>query len=181
MAKSKKQGLLNGLNKGNALPPSVATETPISAENASMTEKCNENSVLNSDQVMQLADVNSPMIPNNNTNISNDSMMNNLTPETTNSSRINTNQSNASLSTESTKPCTPNQKMTVNNEFNESALSCSGTLNTSNTVSTSPLSSSISSSSLNTYTANYYLNPAVLSKFDFYRLLMSAIFTFFYN
>jgi len=153
MAKSKKQGLLNGLNKGAALPPSVASETPLSTDNTStpVSENCTDHSVANNDQAMPPADLSSPMITNNISNNSNDST-NNLTPETTNSS---CNQSNVSISTELTKPCTPNQKTAASNNFNENA---SVILNISNTISTSPLSSS---TNLNNNAPSYYLNPVV--------------------
>ncbi len=156
MAKSKKQGLLNGLNKGAALPPSVASETPLSTDNTStpVSENCTDHSVANNDQAMPPADLSSPMITNNISNNSNDST-NNLTPETTNSS---CNQSNVSISTELTKPCTPNQKIVASNNFNENASNSSGVLNISNTISTSPLSSS---TNLNNNAPSYYLNPVV--------------------
>lgn len=157
MAKSKKQGLLNGLNKGNALPPSVASETALSTDNVSklVTEQCTLTSALNNDQAMPPAD-SSPIIQNNISNTLNDSLMNNITPETKNSS---TNQSNFSIQTELEKLCTPNQKVNVNNNFNEHASGSSGKLNNSNTISTSPLSSSSLSTNLNNNSAsNYYLN-----------------------
>lgn len=155
MAKSKKQGLLNGLNKGNTLPPSVASETALPSDNLStpVTEKITITSAPTNDQA-KLASDNSPIIPNNISNTLKDSLINNLTPETTNSSN---NQSNVSIQTELERLCTPNQKITVN-KINENAPGSSGKLNNSNTISTSPLSSTSLATNLNTNPSNYYLN-----------------------
>lgn len=155
MARSKKQGLLN---KGGALPPSVNpssvnnnASTPVSqVRTEGMTPSFNSSS----DQAMSISELNSPF-----TNVSNVSseVAGNLTPESSNS-----NNSMNSTSSELPKPCTPNQKPTIN-QFDNANTNNSSYLSTSNANSISPLSSSLSSTNLqNTNTNNYYLNPMAL-------------------
>lgn len=154
MARSKKQGLLN---KGGVLPSSVNpstvnnnASTPISQVR---TEGITSSLNCTSDQAMSISDLNSPF-----TNVSyvSGEVAGTQTPESSNS-----NNSMNSTSSELPKPCTPNQKTTIN-QF-EANVNNSNYLNTSNANSTSPLSSSLSSNNLqNTNTNNYYLNPMTL-------------------
>jgi len=189
MAKSKKQGLLNGLNKGgNPLPPSASTptvntnmnnqtSTPVSQiRSESMTQSFNSNNTntntnnsnntnnASTDQVMSVSDVNSPCV-----NVSNTSSDSNTTPYAVNvtpSIQNNNNSSNNSMNTQPSeipKPCTPNQKQAMNTQMNENTST-----NTNNTNSnflntsntTSPLSASISIN--NIQNNQNYLNPMAL-------------------
>lgn len=159
MAKSKKQGLLNGLNKGGNIPPLADKQTSsIGATNASTPVSQVR---ADSDQAMSTSDLSSPCTTNISSITLNEPCMNNLTPEKT----LNSSSNNQSMNTSDLpKPCTPNQKQMMNNQF-ENVNNTSGLLNTSsNANATSPLSSSLSSTNLQNANANnYYTNQMVLS------------------
>lgn len=167
MAKSKKQGLLNGLGKG-PMPPSVANPQSVNHQNNASTpvshargEGVQPQFNNSTDQAMPMSDINSPIT--NSSNLSTDQLAmstNNIsTPEITDG-----NNSMNSSTSELPKPCTPNQKPAAMSQFDSTqnaSQNNSNFLNTSN-KNTSPLSSSLSSTNLQNPNSNYYLNPMVL-------------------
>lgn len=154
MAKSKKQGLLNGLGKGGGgggpgTPPVMNQQVPNNASTPVCQQTVSENNSLITDQTMAPAnDTNSP-INNSSGNFTNSSvdsgLVSNSTCELTNSSIVCVE-----------KMCTPNQKVMMNVQFgggvnsenvSNNANNSSGFLNNSN--STSPqMSASVSSTNL---------------------------------
>jgi hypothetical protein len=143
MAKSKKQGLLNGLGGNNkvagnnpSLPTSNANtpsqntnmknqnaSTPISQRGSegmtpsfkSDTNTPNNTNNTSTDQVMSVSDLNSPNIVNV-SNISLESNSLNLTPSLQ-QTNTNNNNDNLSISSKIPKPCTPNQKQGMNTQM----------------------------------------------------------------
>lgn len=175
MAKSKKQGLLNGLGKGTAQPVVANPQHVVHQNNASTpvsqarSEGMQPQFNNSTDQAMSTSDINSPSFNTTGGNISNEplpmshsntSNIATLTPDAT----ADSNNSMNSSSSELPKPCTPNQKPAAMSQFDSSqntSQNNSNFLNTSNKT-TSPLSSSLSSTNLQNSNPNYYINPMVL-------------------
>lgn len=121
MAKSKKQGLLNGLGKSGVAQP-AQHNIPHTASNPTSTpvhqQLVQEHVTCTDQKMMSETDLNSPMPGNN---ISNECLKNTTPPE---------------ISCDSLN--TPNQKMAMNVQFVGSNENNSGFLNASNSSSTSP-------------------------------------------
>lgn len=146
MAKSKKQTLLNGLNKGaqhpasaNVAPSTNNSSTPVSQRLEGMTPNLTKTT-----DAMSLSELNSPVV-----NVSSVSESSNLITD-----NVTNNDSMNSTSSDILKPSTPIQKPSLTFENGNSNF-----LNTSNNNSTSPLSTSVSSTNLQN---NHYSNPMIL-------------------